>query len=90
MLLVLVGVALAAPRWVAEPVSATRWPDVTVTTIELRAGDEVELVLTDGAKARVRKGADFGWVNAAALVATPPQAPGLPPLDVSGLPEAPG
>ena len=91
LLALLASLAFAETLYATAPTTAQRWPDegkgVTVT---LQAGEAVEVVARQGEKVRVKKGADFGWVPAASLAATPP-APALPiDVDADALPEAPG
>lgn len=86
MFLLLVSLCLADQRWVAADVEAVRWPDVTTVSLKLKKGDEVETLLKDGERVRVRKGFDFGWVPATSLteaapVAAPADAPADAPLD---------
>lgn len=94
VLTVLAGLALAASpayaetRWAASATDGTRWADATGgASLHLVTGDEVEVLSTTGAKVRVRKGTDFGWVDAAALTTTAPATPNPAPAD--GVPGEP-
>ena len=77
----LIGIlcALAEDRWATEDVQGHRWPDSTVVTVKLSANEQVEVLVVDGPLARVRKGADFGWVEVSKLATTAPAKP--PPVD---------
>ena len=90
------SLCFAENLWATAPTTGTRWPDVTATSLTLAKDDEVEVLVKDADKVRVRKGTDFGWVAASALTNVAPPEPdagfdlsslGLPPLE--GLPEAP-
>jgi hypothetical protein len=75
--------AHAETLWARVAVDGARWPDApTPVSVHLVLNDEVEVLAKQGARVRVRKGTDFGWVDAAALtdVAPPVVAPtgGLP------------
>lgn len=84
MLLLLATLAMAEDLWVILPVDAVRWPDGAAVAVKLGTGDQVEVLLRDGDRVRVRKGTDFGWVAASALSVTPIDKP----IDLS-LPGAP-
>jgi hypothetical protein len=94
VLLFLVSLCFAETNWTTGATTGTRWPDVAAVSLTLAAGDEVEVVLRDGDKVRVRKGSDFGWVASGALTSQEPP----PPIDLSSLglpsptdlPELPG
>lgn len=79
-----IGGAWAESRWATAAAEGARWPGGgagAAVTLRLEPGEEVELLAMEGDLARVRKGADFGWVPASALteVAPPkPEAGGLP------------
>lgn len=83
--------AYAETRWAASPADGTRWSDASGgATVHLVAGDEVEVLATQGALVRVRKGTDFGWVAGTALTTTAPATPNpAPPDSVPGTPAAP-
>lgn len=88
MFLIWVLCALAEDRWATEEVQGVRWPDSAAVTVKLAANDRVEVLVVEGEKARVRKGADFGWVDVAKLTTTEPAKPtepggDAPPLEVS-------
>lgn len=68
---------------------ALRWPDAAVVSLKLQKGDELELILQDGAKLRVRKGSDFGWIDAALTSPVKPEEPAAPEAPPS-LPTLPG
>lgn len=74
-LLVLCSLAFAEDLWAVGPTEGVRWPDVTTVSLTLAEGDRVELLVRDGAKVRVRKGTDFGWVAASAVTTVEPAAP---------------
>lgn len=67
------SLAHAETLYLTDSVQGLRWPDATQTTVSLGKGDEVEVLVKDGALVRVRKGTDFGWVPADKLVATKPE-----------------
>jgi len=67
------SLAHAETLYVTDSVPGVRWPDAAQTTVSLGKGDEVEVLVKDGALVRVRKGTDFGWVPADKLVATKPE-----------------
>lgn len=76
--------AHAETLYAVGAVEAVRWPDATAVSLRLAPGDEVEVLVRDGGKVRVRRGTDFGWVAEAALQAEPPAvepppAEGAPP-----------
>lgn len=59
-------------RALLEKVSALRWPGAAQVSLELEAGDEVEIVARgEGGLVRVRRGTDFGWVDEARLGPAP-------------------
>jgi len=68
-LLLLCSFAFAEDLWAVAPVEGVRWPDVTTVSVSLEEADRVEVLVRDGEKVRVRKGTNFGWVAASALVA---------------------
>lgn len=68
--------------WLTTAVDADRFADREGFGPALEQGDEVEVVLRDGERVRVRSGNDFGWVPASALSDVPP-TPGE--LDLSGV-----
>jgi hypothetical protein len=70
--LLLFSLALAEDLWAVAPAEGVRWPDVPTVSVKLTAGDEVEVMVRDGDKVRVRKGNDFGWVAATALTDVAP------------------
>lgn len=75
MFLVWVLAALAEDRWTTEDIQAVRWPDSQVVTVKVAANKKVEVLVVDGTLARVRDGADFGWVDVSKLTTTPPPTP---------------
>lgn len=60
------------------------WPGTAAVSGKVGEGDEVEVLVRDGALVRVRKGTDMGWVPGAALSATEVEKPGGPAFDLSG------
>lgn len=83
MLLLWFLFAHAETLYAAEAVEAVRWPDVTAVSLRLAPGDEVEVLVRDGGKVRVRRGTDFGWVAESALR---PEPPAVEPPPVEGAP----
>jgi len=58
----------ARQREALEDAVLLRWPDGKETSLELKKGDAVELVAAgDSGLVRVRKGTDFGWIDASKL-----------------------
>lgn len=84
LLLSLLSYAFAETQFVTAPTQAVRWPGDAMVTVTLAAGDPVEVVVRDGALARIRKGGDFGWVDATMLAAEAPR-----PADTPSVPELP-
>ena len=75
MLFCLFSLAFAEDLWAVAPTTGTRWMDVADVSVELAAGDRVEVLVRDGDKVRVRKSTSFGWVAASALTnVEPPKA----------------
>lgn len=74
--------APAADAWLAADAPLLRWPDAEIVVSQLTAGTQVELLVEQDGRWRVRKGADFGWLPAASLTATNPAPPAA---DVPGL-----
>lgn len=68
----------------ADGTAPANWPGTAVQSGKLSEGAEVEVLLRDGALARVRKGTDMGWVPGSALSATKVVAPMDFPFDLSG------
>lgn len=65
-------------REALEDVTLLRWADSKETSVDLKKGDAVEIVATgDNGLVRVRKGTDFGWIDASKLgpVTSTPPAP---------------
>ena len=75
LLSLLSSFGFAETLYASAPVEGVRWPDASAVTVKLAPGDEVEVLVRDGALARVRKGANFGWVAAASLTAEKPVVP---------------
>lgn len=67
--------AVAQTWWLVQDVELQRWPDGGPAVEALKAGTEVELILTDGDKSRVRKDLSFGWVPSSAVSTQPPATP---------------
>ena len=85
----LVSLAHAEDGWVAKDADLLRWADGKAVSAQVHQGDEVEVLLRENGKARVRKGTDFGWLAEANLSAIPVSAPlDLPdlPFPTGGLP----
>ena len=62
-------------RWAAWP---RRFADGDTVTVSLAANTEVTLVVADGDQYRVRRGSDFGWLQAEQVTQVPQLAtPGL-------------
>lgn len=77
MLFALFSLAFAEDLWALAPTTGTRWMDVADVSVELAAGDRVEVLVRDGDKVRVRKSTSFGWVAASALTnVEPPKVEG--------------
>lgn len=74
------ALARAETLWVSSPTDGVRWADNKAVSLHLQAGDEVEVVYRDGAKVRVRKGVEFGWVDASALTSVQPPKPDAAPV----------
>lgn len=79
-------------RWVAADVEAARFFDSDAHKVSLTANDEVQIVMVDGERARVRKEGSYAWVALTALTAeapeveTPAISPGLSsPITIPGL-----
>jgi hypothetical protein len=79
-LLLLASLAFAQNLYATQATSGVRWPGEKGVSLTLKEGEEVEVVAENADKTlvRVRKGTDFGWVDATLLSA---QAPG----DLGGL-----
>ncbi|MBX2796170.1 MAG: hypothetical protein KTR31_00835 [Myxococcales bacterium] len=73
--------------WASEEVATQRFPDDTeVAGPTLRVDAQVQVVLTDGDRVRVKSGDKYGWVALAKLTTEPPAMPALPEgLDLSQL-----
>lgn len=82
LVLALVSLAHADSLYTTEATSGVRWPGSAQVTLELAKGDEVEVLLHDGALVRVRKGGDFGWVAEAKLSGVKPELPPVESLPV--------
>ncbi len=65
---------IAPTAWLVEDSKLLRWPDAEAEVTSLPAGTEVEVILREGDKARVRKDLDFGWVPQSAVSDQPPAA----------------
>lgn len=63
----------ADKRFVTEETELLRWPDATVVSATVNAGDEVEILARgDGGLVRVRRGMDFGWIQESRLAESAP------------------
>ena len=75
----LIGDVAAENRWAVSEVEGVRWigggPAADRVTVRLSPNDEVEVLAIEGDRARVRKGADFGWVPLSALTEAAPLKP---------------
>ncbi len=81
--------AYAETLWARVAADGARWPDApTPVSVHLVVNDEVEVLVKQGARVRVRKGTDFGWVDASTLTDVAP-AVVAPVGDLPGLPTAP-
>ena len=82
ILFVLVSLARGAEptsAWTTREVPLHRWNDAAVVVATLDPGARVEVLLADGAKTRIRRGIDFGWVPSDALTKdAPPNATAEP------------
>ena len=79
------GTEGATTMWTTAPVELRRFADGDTVTVSLAANTEVTLVVADGDQYRVRRGSDFGWLQAEQVTQVPQlAAPGLqltpPPL----------
>lgn len=72
MLLAWFALALAETMYVQRPIDAARWVDAPGVSLKLEAGEEVEVLLRERERARVRRATEFGWVAIADLG---PEAP---------------
>ncbi len=74
-LVLLASLAFAQNLYATQATSGVRWPGEKGVSLTLKEGEEVEVVSENADKTllRVRKGTDFGWVDATLLA---PQAPG--------------
>lgn len=70
--------------WITREVPLARWPDADAAVRTLAAGDEVEVVLREGERVRVRRELDFGWVPADAVADQPPAAADPAPAAAGG------
>ena len=77
---------LPRKAWMAAQASATRWSDSTVLSVDLSAGDEVEVVAVLGEKVRVRSKTSFGWVEASMITDQAPVAAESVGLSLDGPP----
>ncbi len=73
---------VASTATLTRDVTLVRWPDGDAAVTSLPAGTEVEVVMQEGDKIRVRKDLDFGWVAADAVGTQAPAA--LPDSAASG------
>jgi hypothetical protein len=69
--------APAADAWLTADAPLLRWPDAEVVVSQLTAGTQVELLVEQDGRWRVRKGADFGWIPVASLTAVDPAPPAV-------------
>jgi len=62
-------------RWLTEDTETQRFfaIDEEARGPKLLAGDEVELIVANGDRVRVKKGSRYGWVSASVLTAEPPE-----------------
>ena len=68
----------ADARWLVADTQSVRFPEGDVEGPLLLAGTEVEVIVTDGDRVRVRKDDRYGWVPASALTDVSPAPPTLP------------
>jgi hypothetical protein len=76
--------AAPAERWLSAEVVSERFPGEATPGPKFSAGEEVTVLVEDGAKTRVFAGDRYGWVPSASLTATAPAEPAAPP-GASGL-----
>ena len=69
--LLLASLAFAQTLTATQATSGVRWPGEKGVSVTLKEGEEVEVVAENAEKGlvRVRKGTDFGWVDATMLTA---------------------
>lgn len=58
-------------------VSSVRFADADVKGPTFAANAQLDVLLRDGARVRVRAGDDYGWVAASSVTATAPAAPAM-------------
>lgn len=70
-------------RWLTEDVEAERFFkfEGEAQGLQLYKGDQVEMIITNGDRVRVKKGTKYGWVSATLLTAEAPTVE----LDTSNL-----
>lgn len=79
LLLLLARLCSAETLWAASAAEGVRWPEVTAVSVSLQPGDEVEVLARQGDLVRVRKGVNYGWVQAGTLTdVAPPKPEGVP------------
>jgi len=77
---------LPRKAWTAAQVSATRWSDTDLVSVDLAPGVEVEVVAELGDKVRVRSKTSFGWVAADQITDQAPVAADSVNLSLDGAP----
>ncbi len=66
------GLQPGAVRWAATATTAQRFPDAATPTWSLEKDDKVDVVFVEGERARVKKGASYGWVAKSVLTEVAP------------------
>ncbi|MEQ1565234.1 MAG: hypothetical protein ABMA64_06320 [Myxococcota bacterium] len=66
------GAAGPSARFVAAEVVSERFPGETAPGPTFTAGEQVEVLIEENGKVRIRSGEKYGWVAVAALGAAPP------------------
>ena len=72
--------------WTAAQVSATRWADSGIVSLDLAPGTEVEVVAEVGDKLRIRSKTSFGWVEASMVTDQAPVSAESVELRLDGAP----
>lgn len=66
-------------QWTQDSVELKRFADADVVLLTLAPATKVELLATEGALTRVRRGTDFGWLPTAGLTDADPSVPSPAP-----------
>ena len=86
LLLSVLSPAAAEDAWLLADVELLRWSDAVNVSTKLEQGAQVEVLVRDAKLARVRQGADFGWVQLSLLSATEVASVPDLPLSLDALP----